>query len=660
MPDGTTGSQQLLQAGKLEEALQAAQQELVDDPGDVDALYCKAVSQRYLDQPKEALQTLAQLKAASPNYARAYQEEGHNQKILGDTRSARDAYQRAVELNRALIASWRELATIHKQQHDQNAFAVAKAEFDRLSSLPAELVSVTSLIQENKLYRAEKLCREFLQTTPHHIEAMRLLAKLGMKLFVYDDAEFLLESCVELKPDYWLARLDYVTVLHKRQKFEKALEQAVILRDMFPGNFVFDLRFANQNVALGKFDEALQVYDRIIKAHPEFERTFLSRGHALKTVGRVEEGIESYRSAYRVRQSFGDAYWSLANLKTYRFTDEEIVQMRSQIERAETAIDDRYHLCFALGKALEDRERYEESFAFYEQGNALRKSGLRYDPERLELAMQHQAEVCTEELFQNKAGCGGDYRDPIFVVGLPRAGSTLLEQILASHSQIDGTMELPNILATAHRLNGRRLVAEEANYPKLLTDLNAKHYRKLADAYIDDTAIYRKGAPRFVDKMPNNFMHIGLIHLMFPNARIIDARRHPMACCFSGFKQLFADGQEFTYGIEEIARYYKSYVKLMAHWDDVLPGKVLCVHYEHVVRDADSEVRKILDFLGLPFEDSCLNYYQTDRSIRTPSSEQVRQPIYTGALEHWRNFEPYLDVLKTKLATEIDNYPWPD
>jgi tetratricopeptide (TPR) repeat protein len=657
---GATSAKRLLQAGNLQEALEAAQTELIENPDDIDSLYCQAVAQRYLGRAEDALQTLETLKAVRPNYARAFQEEGHNRKQLGDPIRARNAYQRAVELNRALIASWRELAAIHKAQHNNRDFGIANAEFERLSKLPVELVTVTSLIQENKLYRAEKLCRDFLRQQPHHIEAMRLLAILGMKLFVYDDAEFLLESCVELEPDYWLARVDYVTILHKRQKFEQALEQATILRNMYPGNHVFDLVYANQNVAIGKFDTALDIYDQVIKAQPGFEQTYLSRGHALKTVGRVDEGIDSYRAAYRVRKDFGDAYWSLANLKTYRFGEGELSQMRSQVEKAETAVVDRFHLCFALGKAYEDQGGFAESFAYYERGNQLRKEGLRYDPDRLEAAMKRQAETCTEALFESKAGMGGHYRDPIFVVGLPRAGSTLLEQILASHSQIDGTMELPNIIALAHRLNGRRLVTEEAKYPKILVELSTGQLQKFADAYIKDTEFHRKGAPHFVDKMPNNFMHIGLIHLIFPNARVIDARRHPMACCFSGFKQLFADGQEFTYGIEDIARYYKSYVELMAHWDKVLPGKVLRVHYEHVVRDAGSEVRRILDFLGLPFEDACLDFHQTDRSIRTPSSEQVRQPIYTGALEQWRNFEPFLDVLKTKLATEIENYPRPD
>lgn len=650
-------AQQLLQAGKLQEALEQARQELVVDPGNIDALYCMAVTQRYLGQQSDALQTLEQLNAVAPNHARSFQEAGHNYKKLGDLASALEAYQRAVKLNRALVASWRELATIHKLQNDPRKFALADTEFERLSKLPPELVTVTSLIEENKLFRAESLCRDFLQKTPHHVEAMRLLAMLGMKLLVYDDAEFLLESCVELNPDYWLARLDYVAVLHKRQKFQKALEQAIILRDTHPDNYVFDLTFANQSVAIGNFDEALAVYDRVIEAHPDFEQTFLARGHALKTVGRVDEGIESYRGAYRARRNFGDAYWSLANLKTYRFIDSEIAEMQTQFERPDTPLDDRFHLCFALGKALEDREQFEESFHWYARGNELRKSGLRYDPEQLELAMQRQIDICIEELFRDKDGFGGDYADPIFVVGLPRAGSTLLEQILASHSEIDGTMELPNIIATAHRLNGRRLMTQEANYPKILSDLNDEHFTKLADAYIEDTAIHRKGAPRFVDKMPNNFMHVGLIHLMLPNAKIIDARRHPMACCFSGFKQLFADGQEFSYALEDIARYYKSYVALMRHWDKVLPGKVLRVHYEHVVADPDGQVRRILEFLDVPFEEACLNFYKTDRSVRTPSSEQVRQPIYKGALEQWRNFEPYLDTLKTGLASEIADYP---
>lgn len=628
-----------------------------EDADNVEALYLKAVVQRYLGQPASALKTLVKLKARQPAHARARQEEGHNLKQLGQLEQAAAAYQQAIDLNHALIASWRELALLHKQHDRQREFKLAQAEYSRLSGLPAELVSVTSLINEGKLYRAEKLCRAFLAEHPHHIEAMRLLALLGMKLFVYDDAEFLLESCVEFAPDYWLARYDYVNVLHKRQKFAKALEQAKILLDAFPDNDAFQLAYANENVAVGNFDTALAIYDQVIEKHPGFAQPHLTRGHALKTIGRLDDAIESYRSAYRVRPNFGDAFWSLANLKTYRFSDEEITRMLGQLDHPATSNVDRFHLCFALGAAYEAREDYAKSFTCYEQGNLLKKQDLRYDPDRLEQAMQRQAEFCTPELFAGKAGMGGDYDDPIFIVGLPRAGSTLLEQILASHSLVDGTMELPNIIALAHRLNGRRFIEEEPRYPAILAELSAEQLRGFADAFIEQTRLHRRGAPFFIDKMPNNFLHIGLIHLILPGAKIIDARRHPMACCFSGFKQLFADGQEFTYGQEEIARYYRGYVALMKHWDRVLPGKVLRVHYEHVVGDLEGEVRRILEFLGLPFEESCLDYYRTDRSIRTPSSEQVRQPIYQAGLEQWRRYEPYLDMLKRELAAEIAEYP---
>jgi tetratricopeptide (TPR) repeat protein len=650
-------SQALLQSGKIREAHEAAIAELAGDPADTDALYCKAVCERYLQQHDEALATLEQLTSLSPGHARAFQEIGHNQRLLNQRSSAQAAYQRAVAMNRGLVASWRELAKVSKSLGDHQGFSIADAELKRLTALPPELVTVTSLIEEDKLYQAERLCRAFLQKTPHHVEAMRLLAQLGVRLFVYDDAEFLLESCVELEPDYWLARLDYVNVLHKRQKYVQALEQATLLREKFPGNYVFDLTYANQSVAVGNFDDALDVYDRVIEAKPNYAQPCVSRGHALKTIGRVDEGIASYQQAYKVRKDYGDAFWSLANLKTYRFTDAEIEHMKTQVERPETATEDRFHLCFALGKALEDREDFKQSFSWYERGNALRMAGLRYDPDRAELAMERQSDICTDTLFRDKEGFGSNHNDPIFVVGLPRSGSTLLEQILASHSQIDGTMELPNIIATAHRLNGRRLLSEEARYPAVLAEIDDAQYNKMADAYIRDTAVHRQGAPRFVDKMPNNFMHVGLIHLMFPKARIIDARRHPMACCFSGFKQLFADGQEFTYGIDEITRYYRSYVALMKHWDRVLPGKVLRVHYENVVANADAEVRRILEFVEVPFETACLDFHKTKRSVRTPSSEQVRQPIYTSGLDYWRNYEPFLGEMQTKLEAEILDYP---
>jgi tetratricopeptide (TPR) repeat protein len=664
-PPATTGTdplapaRELLRTGRLREAAEAAQKIADADPNVVEALYVVAVACRYMGRADDALSSLAQLLTIQPRYARAFQEQGHVLKANGNVHGAARAFESAVKLNRGLVASWRELAQLYRQLGNDQAAKVAAAEHGRLAALPPELVSVTSMIEEGRLYQAEQLCRAFLQANPHHIEGMRLLALLGIRLSIYDDAEFLLESCVELAPDYWLARFDYVNILHRRQKFEKALEQATILRQRFPGNQAFELAYANENVAIGQFDTALEVYDQVIAAHPSMEQPHLSRGHALKTLGRLEDGIESYRNAYRARADFGDAYWSLANLKTYRFSDDEIGQMESQLNRKETALVDRYHLSFALGKAFEDRQDFETAFKRYEQGNRLKLEECRYDADSADAAMRRQARVCTRELFEAKADMGAPHADPIFIVGLPRAGSTLLEQILASHSQVDGTMELPNIIALAHRLNGRRMLSDEAKYPALLSELDAATLSRLGDEFIRDTRIHRQDAPRFIDKMPNNFQHIGLIHLILPNARIIDARRHPMGCCFSGFKQLFADGQEFTYGQQPIGRYYRAYTELMKHWDEVLPGKVLRVHYEHVVADLETQVRRILEFLDLPFEESCLEFHRTDRSVRTPSSEQVRQPIYTSGVDQWRNFEPYLGELSSLLADLIEDYPQP-
>jgi tetratricopeptide (TPR) repeat protein len=561
------------------------------------------------------------------------------------------AFRQAVTLNPALLASWSKLAELYARESDESAAEHAREQLQRLRALPRELLSVASMLHEGRLYKAERLCRSFLKQNPRNVEGMRLLAELGVRLLVLDDAEFLLESAVEFEPDNLAARHDYVKILQKRQKYARALEEAETLRRRAPGQPAFELLFANQHAAIGDYDAALEIYDRMIAEHPGLPGTYLVRGHALKTVGRYEDAIDSYRSAISQRPAFGDAYWSLANLKTYRFPKEEIERMRVAEREPATGLVDRYHLCFALGKALEDRRQFDESFGYYERGNDLKRAETRYSPERIEREFRAQAETCDEHLFHRAKTHGCPAPDPIFIVGLPRAGSTLLEQILASHSQVDGTMELPNILALAHRLSGRRMVGDDPRYPGVLAELEPEQLREFGEKFIEDTRIHRSGAPYFIDKMPNNFRHIGLIHLILPSARIIDARREPMACCFSGFKQLFAEGQEFTYGLEEIGRYYRGYVELMDHWDRVLPGVVLRVRYEDVVSDLESQVRRILDFCGLPFEDNCVDFHRTARPVRTPSSEQVRQPIYTAGLEQWRHYEAHLGPLRDALGT---------
>ncbi|WP_346837452.1 sulfotransferase [Microbulbifer sp. SAOS-129_SWC] len=645
-----------LQQRNFVRAVELAEQLTRDFPQDVETYYLLATGLRYHAEHQRALETLEKLLAVESRYARAFQERGHNYAQLGDSGAAAAAFGHAVELNPALHASWKGLAlasrTLGRAEEAQHALQ----QFQHLQKLPAELVSVASLLYDGKLYKAEQLCRAFLQQHKHHPEGMRLLALVGAELGILDDADFLLESCLALYPEFQQARFDYIGVLRKRQKFAAALEQAKTLREQQGGRQA-EILFATQSAMVGDYQAALAIYDRIAAAAPELHAIHLQRGHTLKTIGDAEAANHAYRDAYNAKADFGDAYWSLANMKTYRFTDREIEQMRAQVAAPSTAHEDRYHFCFALGKALEDRGEFAEAFQWYEQGNVLKLAECRYSIEQNRRDTDLQIANCTAALFDKFSGAGCDAADPIFIVGLPRAGSTLLEQILASHSQVDGTLELHNIMAMARRLDGRRRVSDEPRYPGVLHELEPAQLEQLGRQFIEETRIHRQGAPLFIDKMPNNFRHIGLIRLMLPNAKIIDARRHPLACCFSGFKQLFADGQEFTYGLKQIGEYYRDYVRLMAHWDRVLPGKVLRVHYESVVENLEGEVARILDFCGLPFEQACVDFHQSERAVRTPSAEQVRQPIYRSGTEQWKKFASQLAPLHELLGDELRDYP---
>ncbi len=645
----------LIQSARLHEALTATRSLLDDGLADeerIDALYLLAVAQRFCDQPQDALATLDRLLRENGQNARAWQERGHILAGRGDHANALSAYARAVELNPALAASWRSLIEIHERSGAADQARHARERLASLNRLPPELRHVTDLIHEQKLHKAEQLCRQFLENNRRHVEGMRLLADIGVRLKIYDDAEFLLESCVEFAPDHLQARIDYVNLLIRKTKFEKAHEQAKRLLALQPGNSNFKITLATTLVGLGRCDAGIARYREILRTEPRRGELHLLIGHAQKTIGSLDEAIDSYRRAYHHRPDFGDAFWSLANTKTYRFTDAEIEHIQRHEQASNIAQDDRIHLCFAAGKAFEDGNRFDRSFAYYERGNALQLAQSGYKPEVNESRVQAQMEFCTGELFARRRGVGHDCRDPIFIVGLPRAGSTLLEQIIASHRQVDGTLELHNILALAQRLRGRQ--AEKlSRYPRILQELDDDYFRRFGEQYIEQTRAYRGSAPFFIDKMPNNFMHIGLIRLILPNAKVIDARRNPMACCFSCFKQLFGEGQEFTYGLAEVGRYYRSYVRLMDHWDEALPGFVLRVRHEDVVDDLETQVRRILDFCGLPFEENCLRFHRTERNIRTPSSEQVRQPIYRDGLDRWRRFEAHLGPLREALGPEI-------
>jgi len=646
-------AQSRMYAGEFGAAIEKLDHALMEDPDSIDAHYMRAVCFRYLKDTEKARAELDALKQMMPDFGRAYQEEGHLYRDTGDWERALLAYQRACQFNPALLASWKGQAAAFRSLGQEAEAEQAEAQARRVESLPKDLVAVTHLLHEGKLLKAEQLCRAYMQKNPHDIEGMRLLAAIGSRFGVLEDADFLLGTALELDPGNIQVRLDYIDVLRKRQKFEAALTQAKTLYDLEPDNPLFQSHLAIESMQTGDYETALALFRTILEKLPDDAATLTSRGHALKTLGEQDKAIASYRKATRIRADHGDAWYALANLKTYSFSDDELAKMRAQEAGPDLGFQDRIYLCFALGKAFEDRKDYAVAFEYYERGNDLKRVQTRYKSDQMEEELQAQASVCTTDLFEKQAGKGCPAPDPIFIVGLPRAGSTLIEQILASHSQVDGTLELPNILALSHRLRGRKQVSDRTFYPRILHDLDAEKLRALGEDYIENTRIHRQGAPFFTDKMPNNFRHIGLIKLILPNAKIIDARRGAMACCFSGFKQLFAEGQEFTYGLDEIGRYYKSYIRLMDHWNSVLPGEILRVQHEDVVDDLETQVHRLLEFCALPFEQACVDFHETRRAVRTASSEQVRQPIYKDGVEQWRHFEPWLDPLKKALGPEL-------
>ncbi|WP_430402459.1 tetratricopeptide repeat-containing sulfotransferase family protein [Hyphomonas sp.] len=532
---------------------------------------------------------------------------------------------------------------------------LAEADALRAAGHP-ELIEAASHMLAGAFGKAEPLCRIVLKRDPLDVNAMRLLAEIGMEVGRLEDAESLLERALELAPDFRLARGSYANVLGRRGKFEAALAELDALLAADPAHPGYLILKANTLVRIGDHLSAIAIYRDVLSRVPATAGVQMSLGHSLKTVGDQDGAIAAYNSARAMRDDLGDAYWSLANLKTFRFSDEDIDAMRRSAARETVDREDYYHLAFALGKALEDRTEFEESFIWYRRGNAIKRRLITYSADDNQSDMARISDYFTPDVFDARSNAGCQSRAPIFIVGLPRAGSTLLEQILASHSQVEGTQELPDIISIARRIADKKRAGDPSNYPNGLSGLTDSDLTALGEEYIERTRIHRTDAPFFIDKMPNNFAHVGLIRLILPNATIVDARRHPLACCFSGYKQLFAKGQHFTYNLTDIGRYYADYVGLMRHWQNVLPAHVLHVQYEDVVADTEIQVRRLLDHCGLPFEGACLRFYENRRAVKTASSEQVRQPIFTSGLDQWENYEPWLAPLKTALGETLQTY----
>ncbi len=646
--------QDLTSARRHTEALAAAEALLRRAPSQRRALYLSALNLRLLGQSKQALQTLAALERAHPNYSLLFHERGQCHVTLGDPRRAIESFERAVALNPALASSWARLEDLLRASGQLQRAGVAAQHLSKLHELPAAIVEAGSLFCDGEHRAAENLLTSYIAGNGKHVEALRLLGRMAQRHGAASQAEDYFREVVDRAPGYVAARLDFVRILIERQRYAEALEQVEQRLQAAPSDP--DARFLRATIlaGLGRHEEAVPIFRELLAETPQRNHLRIVLGHSLQALGRTDEAVATYQDATSGGADIGDAYWSLANLKTYRFGDREIERMRALEALPPPGLPDRAHLCFALGKALEDRADFGASWALYQRGNALMRAKSGYRPEAMEDNARRLIETCSEAFFAARSGVGATDRDPIFIVGLPRSGSTLLEQILASHPDVDGTQELHDIPRIVSEL--RESERGAAGYPDLLPDLDPLLFERLGRRYLDETRVYRRGRPRFIDKMPNNFRHVGLIHLMLPNATIIDIRREPMACCVSNLKQLFARGQEFCYGIEEVARYYRTYLELMRHWNRVLPGRVLRLSYEDLVEDLDASVRRILAHCGLAFDPVCLDFHRSRRAINTPSSEQVRQPLFRDGLSHWRHYAPWLDPLKEMLGDAICRY----
>lgn len=648
--------QKKISEGQLNDALEEILPFLQSEPEHPDACYLAAVCYRYKKDFAIAQSYINKLKDFGADKGRVYQEQGHLYKANQQFAYAIAAYQTACQINPALVASWRALAELFSAAGKQFQAQHAITQIESLKNQPKILVSVLDLISQGKLFKAESLCKQFLQQQPQHTEAMRLLAQIASKLGATEEAEFLLESASEFQPDNSRIIADYIHILRRRQQFEKSQQVAKQLYQTDSNNPEFISILAIAKLQLADYEGAIKLFDRVLENMPSDPVTLTSKGHALKTWGKQQAAIDSYQAAIKNNPSYGEAYYSLSNLKTYQFEDQQIDQMLMIENSGQLSANNGAHIYFALGKAFEDRSNWQKSFDYYRKGNQLKKQQSSYSAQKMTEELLEQRSFFTEENIAQLAKSGYQDNAAIFIVGLPRAGSTLLEQILSSHSLVDGTLELPNMLSIAQKLRRKGKTSSYSEYPQLLLELKPEELSSLGQQYIEETRVHRKKAPFFIDKMPNNFRHIGLIKAILPNAKIIDARRHPVACCFSGFKQLFAEGQEFSYSIEDITRYYKDYMALMKHWDTIYPGAVLRVIYEDVTEDLEGQVKRILDFCELPFENACLEFYKSDRAVRTASSEQVRQPIYQSGVDQWKNFATQLTPLVEKLGNTVTQY----
>ena len=605
-----------------------------------------------------ALDLIERLLSEQSRWAAAHFEYALLLAVLGRGNDAIAALRTTVALKSQHPEAWRLLADHLMAIGESDGGDEAYARHIRSSVSDPQLQQAASAMIDNDIPKAERLLKAQLKKTPTDVPAIRMLAEVAVRCGNNDDAEKLLVRCLALAPSFTAARYNYATLLHRLNKSSQALVEIERLLLESPSNPSYRNLTAVILSRVGDYGRSSLIYSQLLEEYPSNAKIWLSYGHVLKTEGRQEDCIAAYRQSIQHNPSFGEAYWSLANLKTFRFSMEDMSAMKLQIRGSEITQNDRVQFEFALGKAAEDAHDYALSFQHYNQGNSLYRESARYDADGNSARTERLKCKFTAQFLKDRIGSGHDTAAPIFIVGMPRSGSTLLEQILASHSLVEGTTELPDIISMALEMSGEGETKEISQYNDVLATKSLEELRELGAQYIERTRVHRKtDSPFFIDKMPNNFLHIGMIHLILPNAKIIDARRHPLGCCFSNFKQYYARGQNFSYSLSDIGRFYHDYVGLMTHFDEVLPGRIHRVIYEDTVEDTEAQVRKLLAYCQLDFEPACLRFFENQRGVRTASSEQVRQPIYRQGMQQWTNYEPWLKPLREALGPALDAYP---
>ena len=637
------------------EQAEAVLEVVAGHPGAVLIQGMAANAQGAFERAEGILQPLVQ---AQPGAAQAWLALARAQAGRGRRASAKTSVQHALWLQPAAADAWLALADLHFEDGDEDAANAAYLRHVQTSARNPDLMRAADALAQGDVPAAETWLRARLARHPTDVAALRMLAELAARLGRNDEAIVLLEQVLARAPGFAAARQHLAIVLNRGNRHAEALAELDTLLTQDPDNAALRNLHAVVQGKLGDFDAALADYEAVLAQAPTQWTVWLGYGHALKTAGRTPDAVAAYRRAIALQPGFGSAWWSLANLKTVRFDAGDIAAMRAQLARVDLDDDARLQFEFALGKALEDAGEDAEAFAHYARGNALRRRQLPYDAamgrERTRRAMR----TYSAEFFAARAGSGCAAPDPIFVVGMPRAGSTLIEQILSSHPQVEGTMELPALIAITRELRQHDGSPETTSYHDVLARLEPAALAALGEDYLRRAQPQRReGRPLFIDKMPNNFAHVGLIHAILPNAKIIDARRHPLACGFSNFKQHFARGQAFSYDLADFGHYYADYVALMAHFDTVLPGRIHRVFHEDMVEDTEAQVRALLDHCGLAFDARCLRFFENNRAVRTASSEQVRRPINREGVDQWRRFEPWLGALKEALGSVLEHYP---